>query len=87
MNNPKFNQGALQESVAKARSSPHNMQILEEDNIIVYTPKYTKNHLVSTSAPVRFVPAKGCYVTCVQRQQRASYEGIKGLEAWLGKKN
>lgn len=87
MNNPKFSQGALQESVGKARSSPHKMQILKEDNIIVYPPKYTPNHLVSTSAPVRFVPANGCYVTRVQRQQRAFYGGIKGLEAWLGKKN
>lgn len=86
MNNQKFSQGSLQVFVTKAGSSPDEIQILKEDNIIVYTPKYIKTHLVSTFAPVRFVPANRCYVTCVQRQQRAFYKGIKGLEAWLGKK-
>lgn len=68
-------------SVTKARNSPKETQILKEDKVTGFAPKYLRNYLVFAFAPVRFVPATRCYIMCVQTQQRAFCKGIKGLEA------
>lgn len=67
--------------VTKARNSPKEIQILKKDKVTGFAPKYLRNHLVFTFAPIRFVPVTRCYLMCVQTQWRALCKGIKGLEA------